>query len=226
MNNSLATKCTAVVEKLLDELLPRESVDLVDLEPRWRRVTTTVKLPVPVWVAHEYSGRVAELIKLIKFGGRTDLIELFLPVTQTPALSAILPSVPIFVPIPQSRSRFVERGYNQAELIAACIAGHSGGVVWPLLRERRSSQRQHFLSQDERLQKRRQIFVDHRRFERLAKLHLRPISIVLVDDIVTTGATLSVCCSALMKVGVKPEFGLTLAATPFKNKKLPPGGRQ
>ncbi|MDO8471910.1 MAG: hypothetical protein Q7S64_02010 [bacterium] len=205
-------KCTAVVEKLLDELLPRESVDAFGLEHRWHLVATTVKLPVPVWAAYDYEGRAAELIKLIKFGGRTDLIELLLP----SAWPAVLPQQPIFVPVPQSRQRFVERGYNQAELIAACLAGRSGGVVWPLLRERRSSQRQHFLSQDERLQNRRQIFVDNRRLQRLTIMSSVPISMVLVDDIVTTGATLAICLESLRRAGFKPALTVTLATTPKK----------
>jgi predicted amidophosphoribosyltransferase len=120
----------------------------------------------------------------------------------------LLPGSATLVPVPLHPSRARRRGFNQAERIAAQIACRTQlGVANCLCRRGPASKRQ----------------VGRGRLERLAgpagQVALRqgclPAGdVVLVDDVVTTGATLSACASALEGAGIRPLGALAYARTP------------
>ena len=96
-----------------------------------------------------------------------------------------------FVPVPLHHARYRERGYNQAELLAAALATATGGKVCRWLRRRSFIVSQTKLSKEER-----ELNVAGA-FEavRLRKCPERG-SVVVVDDVFTTGATTSACLAA------------------------------
>ena len=96
------------------------------------------------------------------------------------------------VPVPLARARLRERGYNQAEILARGIARATGlRVRNDLLKRVVNNPTQTHLSQAERRTNVEGIFkVPHP--ERLEGLH-----VVLVDDVVTTGATVTECIRTL-----------------------------
>ena len=112
----------------------------------------------------------------------------------------------VVVPVPLHRDRERQRGYNQAGLISKPLARRLGlphkAVLLMRTRPRPGKQ---VLSLEERWESVRSAFatrpgsqVDNKR-------------VLLVDDVMTTGATLDACARALLESGAKSVLGLTIA---------------
>ncbi len=103
---------------------------------------------------------------------------------------SMLPKPLYFVPVPLHRARFRERGYNQAEKIAAALAVIFGGKVCRWLKRRTFVVSQTKLSKEQREQNVAYAFE--------CTLKEAPVSgtVVVVDDVFTTGATTSACIAA------------------------------
>lgn len=108
------------------------------------------------------------------------------------------------IAVPLHRTRYLFRGFNQAELLAAPISRHFG---WPLLgtviARRRSGRPQVGRG---KLQRRRNV---HNAFTPQAPVTGRRL--LLLDDVVTTGSTLSACAEALRSAGAESVTALALA---------------
>jgi predicted amidophosphoribosyltransferase len=112
-----------------------------------------------------------------------------------------------FVPI--SAERAEERGFNQAERLAAYLAERCGLRIIPLLSRTRHSAKQSFKTRTERLRDTRALFnPDPAGLAALFRLGrersggafygpMRPLRILLVDDIYTTGSTVNACAETL-----------------------------
>ncbi|MBE0480641.1 MAG: ComF family protein [Dehalococcoidia bacterium] len=111
----------------------------------------------------------------------------------------------IIVPVPLHPRRMRQRGYNQAALLAREAAKATGlPVMEDLLRR----------VKDTAAQARSASAAERRRNVRNAFECPRQLdgdSILLIDDVCTTGATLDSCASALKKAGAGPVWGLTIA---------------
>ena len=107
--------------------------------------------------------------------------------------------------IPLHWMRYMERGYNQAELLAAQIGRHLGVNLLCTLRRNRSTGRQAALGKNDRLQNLRGAFSAYRptRFEGKR--------LILVDDVFTTGSTLDEATRTLLKAGAESVSVLTIA---------------
>jgi ComF family protein len=92
-----------------------------------------------------------------------------------------------------------ERGYNQAELIARAL-----GPSHAILERVRPTTKQHRLDRAARLANMRGAF-------RVASNASVPSVAVLVDDIITTTATLEACASVLREAGVEAVYGFAVA---------------
>jgi ComF family protein len=110
------------------------------------------------------------------------------------------------VPVPLHMARLAERGYNQAQLVAEYLASHAGLRCEPtaLLRQR-STRSQVELGAVERLANLANAF-------RGDPALLSNQTILLIDDVYTTGATLSNCAQAALDAGAKAVYGLTVTA--------------
>src|SRR3989440_11754570 len=115
-------------------------------------------------------------------------------------------TVDIVVPVPLHRQRERERGYNQADLIARPLAKRLKlpyrAVLLVRTRPRPAKQ---ILSLEERWTSVRSAFAT-RPGSQVDKLR-----VLLVDDVMTTGATLDACARALREAGAKSVIGLTVA---------------
>ena len=107
--------------------------------------------------------------------------------------------------IPLHWMRFMERGYNQAELLAKEIGKNLGIKVIGTLRRTRFTGRQATLGKGDRLENLRGAFkaLQSERFEGR--------NILLVDDVFTTGSTLAEATKTLIKAGTASVSVLTIA---------------
>lgn len=112
----------------------------------------------------------------------------------------------IVVPVPLHRSRERERGYNQAALLAKPLAKALRLPYRPVLLQRvRERPRKGTLSVEERWEAVRGAFVT-RPGSQVDKLR-----VLLLDDVLTTGATLDACARVLLASGAQSVVGLTIA---------------
>jgi len=108
------------------------------------------------------------------------------------------------VPIPLHRTRLLRRGYDQAALLTRMLA-HATGLPLraTLLRRVRATRRQVGLTEAERTEN------VHRAFAVTGPLPRGPV--VLVDDVLTTGATARAASATLREAGARGVYVLTLA---------------
>lgn len=113
------------------------------------------------------------------------------------------------IPVPLSRRRFVERGFNQASILAKVLVQNTGIKLdeKSLLRSKHS--KIHRAGMDK---KGRHLSVEGAFLVKREKL-IRGENILLVDDVFTSGATVSSCAQALKKKGANKVFVLTVART-------------
>lgn len=113
------------------------------------------------------------------------------------------------VPVPLHPRRRAERGYNQADLLARALATRSrAAVATGILTRRRDTPPQAGLPAARRRRNVKDAFAVPRP-ERVAGRTL-----VLVDDVYTTGATLRACAEVLRRAGASEVRVLTLARVP------------
>lgn len=107
------------------------------------------------------------------------------------------------VPVPLHPWRSIRRGFNQADLLACEL----GRPVWRALRRRRLGRPQAGLGAVER---RANVSVDTYVMRRHRRDRV-PSCVVLVDDVMTTGATADACARVLLEAGVQHVRVLTAA---------------
>lgn len=125
----------------------------------------------------------------------------------------------VLVPVPLHRVKRIERGYNQAEVLCRGVAMETGWEVLPdALVRTRFTESQAAMKLD--LEQRRTNVAGVFRVNeaRLEMLRTRPV--VLVDDLITTGATIGVCSLVLSERGVR-DIMLLAVARPSTLKHLP-----
>ena len=140
-----------------------------------------------------------------------------LAVQAAPILQELKWPVDIVAPIPISMRRLRERGYNQAGLIAHPIATALGLSYAPKALARwRDTHSQVGLTGDQRRENVRGVF-------RADGARVRGRTILLIDDIATTGSTLSSAAEALLAGGASKVYAFTIARALHWRHDLPAG---
>jgi ComF family protein len=98
-----------------------------------------------------------------------------------------------------------QRGYNQAQILAQELSKKINCPLKPLLKRRHWTGAQALMSRTQRQENIRHIF------EFNTKEKMPKGTILIVDDVLTTGATLTACCKALINSGAKDICILTAA---------------
>ena len=111
----------------------------------------------------------------------------------------------LIVPVPLHPARQRERGFNQAELLAEALHRRSGIPVGDLLQRTRYTTTQTQFDRSERMENLRGAF----RLRRSGDV--RGLRMLLVDDVLTTGSTLSECACVLRRGGARSVYATTAA---------------
>jgi ComF family protein len=155
--------------------------------------------------AFAHRGPARRALQRLKYGGAGRLA---LPLARV-ALPAFLELIEIsgpatLVPVPVHAERLRQRGYNQAALLARELGAGAGLQVREILERRRATTRQHGLNRTARLANLRGAFG-------LREDSPVPDRAILVDDILTTSATLEACAAVLRDAGCTEVFGFAVA---------------
>jgi ComF family protein len=114
--------------------------------------------------------------------------------------------IDIMIPVPLHADRLKQRGYNQAQVMCEYAAAQLGIPCVPhALQRTRYSGSQVGLSARERMKNTENAFAATPEL-------VSNRSIVIVDDVCTTGSTLSACAKALLDAGAQQVYGLTITA--------------
>ena len=113
--------------------------------------------------------------------------------------------IDLMVPVPLGRKRIAERGYNQVSLIARPLAMAMGlAYATDALARSRETRSQVGLTRTERQQNVRSAFCAEQR-------RVKGRVVLVVDDVATTGSTLSSCAEALYAAGARDVFAFTVS---------------
>lgn len=194
----LCGPCTAGFEKL--KFLPSEE-----------RSRLSLSEADEAWALFRYEGSVKDVLHKIKFERRRDLLHLF-----DGALAHFfnrrrsrLGEFDCIVPVPLDRRRYLEREFNQSAILAAKIRRFMGvRVEHQGLTKGRSTPPQSLLGREARILNLKGVFGVPR------SGRVRGRSVLLVDDIFTTGATVEEAARALKRAGARRIVSLALARTP------------
>ena len=158
-----------------------------------------------------YEGLAREAIKALKFRGVVlHACWIGREMTERIRRETAVEMLDVIVPVPLSRRRFRERGFNQAALLAGEISRElSVPMREDLLVKKHDSRIQHTLSRRERLQNAAGAYE--------ADSAAYGLRILLIDDISTTGATLESCADALYRAGAEAVVCCCAAVTKWKS---------
>jgi ComF family protein len=118
------------------------------------------------------------------------------------------PEADLVVPVPLHRWRLFSRRYNQATLMGRHVAALAGKTVLvDALQRTRATPTQGHLKRKERQENVRKAFA----LNPVYAAKIRDKAVVLVDDVLTTGATVNECSRVLLEAGARAVYVLTLA---------------
>ena len=147
--------------------------------------------------AAHYGGGMRTLVHRLKFADRQDLRLLCVRWLHDAARD-LLPGIDVIVPVPLSRLRLLLRHFNQAALLASELSRETAVPMDPLLLKRiRSTRSQVGLTRDQRRGNVAGAFGVPPRH----RPSLKGRSVLLIDDVITTGATVDACARALKRAG-------------------------
>lgn len=157
-----------------------------------------------------------KLIFSLKYNGKTYMAPVLARIMYDAMLSELaskksckLLKTDLIVPVPISRERLKKRGFNQMEKVGRHLSGLTGIPMDDnLLKRVRETTAQRALSPIERKNNMFDAFSVNP--DRLKKLQGK--SILLIDDIYTTGATAAECCKVMAKAGAKEICFLAVMA--------------
>lgn len=189
--------CTACDRKLVATQLPADR--------RW--LTIAPGLPLLAWGL--YDGALKRAIATLKYDGQTKLAtalghglgRMWLEPSPTspiaPIVQRLMCESPLVIPIPLHENRQRDRGFNQAELLAVSFCDVTGlTLARSGLRRVRDTQTQFSLKTGDRVANLRDAFTIGS-----SLLQQRPRSVILVDDIYTSGATVRSALERLQGAG-------------------------
>jgi len=154
-----------------------------------------------------YGEVVGGLIKQLKYHDRMQGLERYSQ-WMASATQAFIPEVDIIVPVPLHWRRLMTRYYNQAAWLAYGLGKEASVPCLPhLLKRVRHTPPQARLSREERQRNMKRAFIVPSKYKNL----IENKCVLVVDDVMTTGATIEACAEALKYAGAAQVYAITLA---------------
>lgn len=147
----------------------------------------------------DYAWPIDRLIHLFKYQSRLDL----LPLLVHPAHRLSVPRVDALVAVPMSNQRLRERGFNHAQLLAQALGKIWHIPLWHGVIRQRDTHRQQSLDRLERLENLNQAFT---------LTSPPPAHVMLIDDVLTTGSTLSHLAELFLQQGSQTVCASVIAS--------------
>jgi len=167
-----------------------------------------------VWVAADYNDKIIQdLVHNLKYKYIEDIADSlgkilikFIETNNIFTEFELSSDNVIFVPVPLHKKRYLQRGYNQSQLIAEIISKFYNIPVQVILQRIVNTTSQVNLkrkARQENVKNAFQLIVDQPK-----DLNKK---IILIDDVITTGSTLNECARVLVANGYEQIFGLVIA---------------
>ena len=172
----------------------------------------------PAWdyarAAFLYDKGAKDLILQMKYADRQENAR-FLGNRMWRAGQTLFAADSLVVPVPVHRRRLLKRRYNQAALLAWEVARQAGVFCQPgvLARTRATSRLAGFSRKERHEEMKRAIVVRAQRAELISGR-----AVVLVDDVLTSGATATACTHALRQAGARTVSVLVAAEVPLQKE--------
>lgn len=189
---------------------PCEACLLHDLSPGRAR-------PLPGWedlmcfAPFRYDGELRDALLRFKFRGRREYATYFGRTIARELLRRGRIDSAVLTPVPISKERMRERGYNQSLLLARAAARELGIPCVELLDKVSENQTQHLLPLEERRKNVQHVY-------RVKTGKAMKQEVILLDDIVTTGYTLAECAATLRKAGIRVRCCVALASSEGRDR--------
>lgn len=166
-------------------------------------------------VARPYAGTVRKGILALKYNNGFNTAKYLMPeLMERVKRYGFLDESDIVTAVPMTSSRRRETGYNQAEYIAKLLAKRVGlSCDFKLISKAASAPTQHKLSAEERREAAKSVYIKGR-----SKADIKGKTVILCDDIITTGSTLSECAKVLKNMGAKTVYCAVLSGTVFESE--------
>ena len=151
-----------------------------------------------------YTGKLRQAIHQLKYKHNVSLGQaLAVPMIQR--LTELNWPVDVITPVPLGLARLAERGYNQASLLARPIAlyfriMYAPGILW----RQRETISQVGLALASRKENVAGAFSADRKL-------VRGKTVLVIDDVITSGSTMNACAMALVEAGAEAVYGFSLA---------------
>lgn len=174
-----------------------------------------LRLPPPLdlcLAAVDYGYPWAQALGQFKFQGDPGWADTLATLIRSmPWAEPALEAADIVLPVPLSRERLQERGFNQALLLARCLAPHKSDAAVLLRVVATAAQTQ--LTRAERLQNLHGAFM----VDPLRRAAIEGRRVVVIDDVMTTGATLHAAAHALRQAGAEHVCAIVVARTSVRH---------
>lgn len=201
--------CDACVSKLKENSYGRDACSRCGLNQNIRSCTCSVAWDFPftsIISIFDYNEHTQSLIRNIKYGGKRALAADL--AGYAPGLSSLSSRFDMIIPVPLHWTRLRKRGYNQAEWFAK---GVSSITKIPVTRNAvcrvRSTGTQTKLDKSERGDNIRNAFALRKRAGSL----VAGKRVLLVDDVITTGATIAECANVILAAGCECVAVMSIA---------------
>lgn len=206
--SSTCPECAGVLRLVTEPVCFRCGREIADGEKEYCSACETrppsVDRNFAVW---RYDGAMKKSIAAFKYGGRKEYADFYVRhMAQKIGKCLLRYGVTVLVPVPVSKKRRRYRGFNQAELLAEQLAKELGIVSVNLLVRKKNTVPQSRLTPEER---KKNLDGSIAWNEKAAwELDVCPAAVAVVDDIYTTGSTLSACAEVLRVQGVQRVYGI------------------
>jgi competence protein ComFC len=206
------TQCHASVNKIEPPYCPvcGQKLNQSELCPRCRKATPHYS-SLRSWAV--FDGNIRNAIHQLKYNRNVGLGEV-LARSLVDLFRSLEWEVDMIAPVPLGLARLAERGYNQSSLLAKPLSLALDIPYCPQIISRTKETRSQV-----------GLTVAERRLNMVGAFMARPNlatakSVLIIDDVTTSGSTLEACADALLAAGAVQVYGLTLARAVFKPSQL------